>query len=450
MREEFQQQLRGAILPEFRDAGLERDFRDHLFDSRHRLIRNSLLLALCLFVILEPLAGAWSPREVPAIEPWTRWLVDVPLLLFALWTIQFSANPALVEKALLICLAAVFTTNVFSLWAASPEIRPFYTAASIQIMLFGFMLVGLRFKHALLCISLVLGLALLASAALAISFDSWADFRASWVAPVLLFLGLAFSGYFLDVSTRSAFLLNRMVAESHARQLELERERNAWLRIGNDYLNHEIKNAMLGISSSLGLLQRHNHNEELNDYLSRAEQSTAFMRRLLNEVSVSTNLESALSGLELEQVDLEQLLQAKLEEYREIYPEHDFELCVRDSPRILCDVDRMVQVLDKLVDNAVAHATRDAPVQVTLDTEGANALVSVADIGDPLIEAGPELFDPFVTRRSRSTDSGFGLGLYVVKRIVEAHGGTVSCAPLREPDGAVFTVALPQHRAQGA
>lgn len=443
MQEELREKFARTVLPRFQDALLEREFRDYLFDTRHRLIRNCLLIALGIFIVLEPVAAIWAPVDPPDVDAWSRWLVDVPALLFALLAVQRSDNRALQELSLVACLGVVLATNALSLWFAHPDIRPFYAVASIQIMLFGFMLVGLRFRQAFFCISLVFGLAMLVSSFQALFFESFPDYTTSYAMPALVYLGLAFSAYFLDLAARNVFLLDRIVAQTHARQLELERERNSWLRVGSDYLNHEIKNAMLGISSSLSLLQRRNRDKELADYIERAGQSTAFMKRLLGEVSVSTNLEAVLASLEPERVELCNLLQAKLLEYQEIYPDNDFELRSGAAVFVDCDVDRIVQALDKLVDNAAAHTVGDVPIRLTLESSGSEAVVAVTNIGEPLVDAGPELFDPFVTRRSRSADGGLGLGLYVVKRIVEAHGGTVTCAALENPDGAVFRLALP-------
>ena len=69
--------------------------------------------------------------------------------------------------------------------------------------------------------------------------------------------------------------------------------------------------------------------------------------------------------------------------------------------------------------------------------------MSIANRGDALVEGDEDIFAAHVSGRLRTADGGFGLGLYIVQRIVEAHGGTVTSRALSEPDGAEFTLRLP-------
>jgi len=110
-------------------------------------------------------------------------------------------------------------------------------------------------------------------------------------------------------------------------------------------------------------------------------------------------------------------------------------------PPLTLDVTRMEQVLENLLANAVHHAPRGTAVHVTVElTEGARAVAfRVEDEGPGIAPEDLErLFEPFFSRR----DGGTGLGLPIVHRIVDAHGGVVRAAN-RPTGGAVFTVTLP-------
>jgi len=110
-------------------------------------------------------------------------------------------------------------------------------------------------------------------------------------------------------------------------------------------------------------------------------------------------------------------------------------------PALTLDGTRMEQVLENLVANAVHHAPRGTAVHVTVElTEGERAVAfRVEDEGPGIAPADLErLFEPFFSRR----DGGTGLGLPIVHRIVDAHGGAVRAAN-RPTGGAVFTVTLP-------
>jgi signal transduction histidine kinase len=110
----------------------------------------------------------------------------------------------------------------------------------------------------------------------------------------------------------------------------------------------------------------------------------------------------------------------------------------------LWDADRLEQALGNLVANAVRHARRGTPVRVRASGEGERVRIDVANEGAHIpAEALPSVFDPF--RGADRTPAGLGLGLFIVRTIVEAHGGTVEVESA--PDRPVtFTVVLPRNR----
>ncbi len=113
-----------------------------------------------------------------------------------------------------------------------------------------------------------------------------------------------------------------------------------------------------------------------------------------------------------------------------------------DHVPIQCDHDRLATVLDALLDNALKFG-RGGPIEVTLCVEGRCAILAVTDHG---IGFSPDrlsaYFDPFERGVAKEQFGGLGLGLYVAKAIVDAHGGSISATS--EPGaGATFVVRLP-------
>ena len=111
-------------------------------------------------------------------------------------------------------------------------------------------------------------------------------------------------------------------------------------------------------------------------------------------------------------------------------------------PSLAMDADRMHQVIENLLANAIQHSPRDATVRVSaqVSSTGPNGamLFLVEDEGPGIPEAHlTRLFEPFFSRR----EGGTGLGLSIVQRIVEAHGGRVSVEDRSR--GAAFAVTLP-------
>ena len=109
------------------------------------------------------------------------------------------------------------------------------------------------------------------------------------------------------------------------------------------------------------------------------------------------------------------------------------------------DETRVRQIVSNLVDNALTHTPNNGIISISLVGESTGLTMSVSDSGPGISRDDiPRIFDQFYRAdqsRTRAT-GGAGLGLTIVKRLVEAHGGQISVAS--EPDhGATFTVVLP-------
>lgn len=116
-----------------------------------------------------------------------------------------------------------------------------------------------------------------------------------------------------------------------------------------------------------------------------------------------------------------------------------------DLPLVEIDAQRIRQVLNNLLDNAIAHTGKDGSVTVTAAQRTGKLFISVEDTGEGIPPADlPMIFERFYRvdkSRTRAT-GGTGLGLTIAKRIVEAHGGTITAAS--EPGkGSIFTFSLP-------
>ena len=118
-----------------------------------------------------------------------------------------------------------------------------------------------------------------------------------------------------------------------------------------------------------------------------------------------------------------------------------------DSPcHVLGDADRLQQVVNNLVSNAIKFTPEGGAVLVTLRKNQTTCTITVADTGKGIdAEFLPHIFDRY--SQSRDTKSGrkggLGLGLAIAHRIVEMHGGSISASSEGENKGAAFTVELP-------
>jgi signal transduction histidine kinase len=116
------------------------------------------------------------------------------------------------------------------------------------------------------------------------------------------------------------------------------------------------------------------------------------------------------------------------------------------------DPERLAQVVSNLVGNALEHGAREGPIFVRCVGERERQVLEISNPGAPI--PGHQLatlFDPFrqVGSGQSGRSSGLGLGLFIVRELVEAHGGQVSVRST-EQEGTTFTVLLPRDARQPA
>ena len=131
---------------------------------------------------------------------------------------------------------------------------------------------------------------------------------------------------------------------------------------------------------------------------------------------------------------------------------HPLRLAIPSSPVMVdCDPERMAQVLNNLVSNAIKYSPNGGPVVLSLREEGENAILTVSDSGIGIAHGDLEkIFEPFRrTGASRETIPGVGLGLSVSRRIVEGHGGRI-VVQSELGAGSTFRVEVPLAEARPA
>ena len=144
-------------------------------------------------------------------------------------------------------------------------------------------------------------------------------------------------------------------------------------------------------------------------------------------------------------VDLVDLARREAAAVRDQAPAHDISVDAPGGSVVgRWDADRLGQVLQNLLGNAVKHAPHGVAVVVRVEPAGEEARLSVRDEGPGIAVAHlPQLFERFY-RAKASGAVGLGLGLYITRMIVEAHGGSIAVES--EPGvGSTFTVTLPLH-----
>ena len=216
----------------------------------------------------------------------------------------------------------------------------------------------------------------------------------------------------------------------------------------NQFINiaaHELRTPIQPILNAIYLLQSANvKSEKRVQYLDIIRRNTDKLGRLAEDILDVTRIESDTLKLTIERINLYDLISNTVEEYRKniefIYPDLiiNYESAVQNI-NVNGDKLRLGQVLFILLDNA-GKFTKSGSILVTSQTKSNTVRVMVKDNGpgiDP--EILPQLFTKFVTK----SDRGTGLGLFIARSIIEAHGGIIWAENSVQHQGAVFLITLP-------
>ena len=171
---------------------------------------------------------------------------------------------------------------------------------------------------------------------------------------------------------------------------------------------------------------------------------TTRMERLIADLRDLVRLETGQLELRRTPVDLRDLARAAAERIRVQATTHTVRLEIPETPAPgNWDPDRLGQVLDNLMGNAVKYSRPDGDITVSVEVAGAEALVSVADEGDGISpDVLPRLFERCYRADQGDDATGLGIGLYISRMLVEAHGCRI-WAKSAPGQGSTFTAALP-------
>jgi signal transduction histidine kinase len=239
-------------------------------------------------------------------------------------------------------------------------------------------------------------------------------------------------------------LLRRLqnAREEQRRLLDIASAREEFTSI----VSHELRTPVAGL---LGFLQTTvDHWEEMTDAerrqaVARAEQNADRLQQLTVDVLDSTGMESGQLHLEPERVDLGGVVDEAVASARDVHPGRELSASNDGPVPVDADASRIRQVLANLVDNAVKSSPPGSPVEVRVRSVDGHAEVSVRDHGTGIAADDRErVFEKFVRGRSGLT-RGSGLGLYLARQIVEAHGGRIWIADAEGP-GALVVFRLPR------
>jgi signal transduction histidine kinase len=210
-------------------------------------------------------------------------------------------------------------------------------------------------------------------------------------------------------------------------------------------LGHDLRNPLSAVSATAELLALRKNEPDLVKIGQRLKTTTFRMARLIDDVMdfARGRLGSGM-GVSIDDVDdLAPALRVVVAESREANPERVVVDDIAIGTRVRCDRMRVQQLLSNLLGNAVTHGSAEFPVIVQARAEGSEFVLSVSNGGNAIApDALNRVFEPYWRPPTSKPGGGLGLGLYICKQIVSAHGGTLEVRSSAS-DGTCFVARLP-------
>ena len=265
-----------------------------------------------------------------------------------------------------------------------------------------------------------------------------------------------FIGSCIDIHDRKRTEEQRELLLSWERFGREEAERSS--RMKDEFLatiSHELRTPLQAILGWSRLLQTGSlPSEEVSQGLEIIERNARAQTRIIEDLLETSRIISGKVRLEVDEIDLGTLIEAAVDSVRPAAAAKGIALELDLDPsarRTSGDANRLQQVFWNLLSNSIKFTPAGGSVEVSLGGSGRNVEICVTDTGAGI---RPEFLD-HIFERFRQADSsttrrhrGLGLGLAIVRHIVELHGGVVRAASEGEGKGSTFTVTLPRRTAR--
>jgi PAS domain S-box-containing protein len=222
-------------------------------------------------------------------------------------------------------------------------------------------------------------------------------------------------------------------------------------------LSHELRNPLAPLRSSLEIVKRlATVPPNATAALEIMDRQMGHLVRLVDDLLEVSRITRGQVELRREHVRLDAAIHSAIETSEPLIRAGNHRLIVSfpDEPLLLdADPMRLAQVFGNLLNNAAKYSEKGGQIEITARRDGEDAVVAIRDRGDGIApEQVPKLFEIFTrgARSSRRNQSGLGIGLALVRRLTEMHGGRVEASSEGVGKGSCFTVRLPLNVSQVA
>ena len=233
---------------------------------------------------------------------------------------------------------------------------------------------------------------------------------------------------------------------------ELQKRTTRAETFSND-LAHEIRNPLASLKSASELLDKTTAKMESEKLLTIINHDVERIERLITDYSQMLKDEASWSREKMSKVNLFDVIDNVVEDFRQDLKNQNKNIQInikkkissRNGYFILGIENRLEQVVANLLDNSISFSENNKKIEISMEETSTNVLVVIKDEGPGFSETSPQkIFKRFYSNRPKSFGKHSGLGLNIVKNIVELHEGTISASNRVNKQGAQVEVLLPK------
>ena len=252
------------------------------------------------------------------------------------------------------------------------------------------------------------------------------------------------TGLALHIDSRTLSLSYASLFDNLWKQTELYEKLAVHDKMQKEFINiaaHELRTPIQPILGLSGVLQDLVHKEPEKVYVEMILRNARRLEKLTEDLLDVTRIESHSFHLNKDLFNLKDVIAAQIRDYQKQADVNRIQFHY-DNKDVIVNADRarVNQVIANLLRNAISFTEGGGLVSVTADTKNDQVVISIRDSGSGISpEIYPRLFTKFVTK----SEKGTGLGLFISRSIIEAHGGRIWAENNKEDKGATFSFTLP-------
>ena len=233
---------------------------------------------------------------------------------------------------------------------------------------------------------------------------------------------------------------------------ELQQRTNRAETFSND-LAHEIRNPLASLKSASELLDKTTEKNDSEKLLKIINHDVERIERLITDYSQMLKDEASLSREKMSKINLIEIINSVVEDFKQdlVNQNKNIKIIVSDIVKskegyfILGISNRLEQVVANLLDNSISFSQESQKIEIRIEETSNNLLITIKDEGPGFSEASPQkIFKRFYSNRPKSFGKHSGLGLNIVKNIVQLHKGTIAASNRLNTKGAQVEVLLPK------